>query len=119
MTHVVDDLIEDALRELADEQAQEALWRAVNGPDVSSLIECTSRLWDDSGLSTAMEQPGDVYNPGIDDRLGHLRRVLHRIDATQPVESVLANPYLSEVRELAQGLLEDIRRFGHDDATTS
>ena len=118
MTRVVDELVEDALRELADEETQKWLWQATEGPEVSSLIECASRLWDDSGLATAMDR-GVVYNDNIDRQLRLLRGLLHRIDATAPVDVILANAHLPDARTRAQTLLEELSRFGHDRAGPS
>lgn len=118
MTRVVDELVEDALRELADEEAQARLWHASVGPEVSSLIECTSRLWDDSGLATAMDREV-VYNASIDKQLRQLRSLLHRIDATAPVDVLLASPHLPDARALAHVLLEELASFGHDRASSS
>jgi hypothetical protein len=54
---------------LADEAYQRQLWLAAGGPEVSSFTECISRLWDDSGLSDALDRPQGVYTPEIDDQL--------------------------------------------------
>ncbi len=116
MIRVVDELVEDALRELADTAAQTRLWQASGGPEVSSLIECTSRLWDDSGLATALDR-GVVYNETIDGHLSDLRAVLHRIDAMAPVDEILASTDLSEARILARALLQELTDFGHERAS--
>jgi len=114
MIYVVDELVEDALRELADdEEAQRRLWQASEGPEVSSLVECASRLWDDSGLAIALDR-GVVYTEDIDGQLRHLRSVLHRIDPLAPVDCLLVNPNLAEIRRLARVLLEEIRLFGRE-----
>ena len=117
MIRVVDELVEDALRELADEDAQTRLWNASEGPEVSSLVECTSRLWDDSGLSTAMDRDV-VYSDSIDDHLRELRTVLRGIDPLAPVDIVLTSPDLPRVRTLARALLNELTRFGHERAAT-
>ena len=117
MRRVVDELIEDALRELADELYQRQLWLAFEGPEVSSLAECISRLWDDSGLAAALESDEEVYNPVIDDRLRRLDAILGRIDPSRAPESILEDPQLARARPLARSLLEDLRRFGQDDKT--
>jgi hypothetical protein len=117
VTRVVDELVEDGLRELADEETQTRLWQASEGPEVSSLIECTSLLWDDSGLATAMDREV-VYSSSIDEHLRQLRIVLHRINPTAPVDVILASPDLADARTLAQQLLEELTRFGHGRATS-
>ena len=117
MTRVVDELVEDALRELSDEATQTRLWQASEGPEVSSLVECTSRLWDDSGLATELDR-AVVYSESIDERIRELRVVLHRIDPYAPVDLILANSDLARARALATRLLDDLTEFGHDRATS-
>jgi hypothetical protein len=112
MTKVVDELVEDALRELADQEEQARLWLSTGGEEVSSLIECASRLWDDSGLATAMDHDV-VYSISVDKHLRELRDVLHRIDATAPVDIILANPCLADARGRAHELLEEISRLSY------
>ena len=94
------------------------MWQASEGPEVSSLIECTSRLWDDSGLATAMDREV-VYSDAIDKELRQLRSLLHRIDATAPVDVLLANPHLPDARERARALLEELASFGPDRVSPS
>jgi hypothetical protein len=118
MKRIVDELIEDALRELADEERQRTLWLSTGSPEVSSFVECMSRLWDDSGLAAAMEQPGFVYDKKIDEELHRLDAILGHMDADQQVDRLLTDPYLIEARGMAQTLLQDIRRFGHDAASS-
>jgi len=117
MSRVVDEVIEEALRELADEGRQRTLWRSTGRPEVSSFVECTSRLWDDSGLATALEQPGLVFDKQIDDGLRHLHTTLGRVDSMQAVDLLLVDTHLISARGMARALLEDVRRFGHDAAT--
>lgn len=73
MTRVLDAIVEEALRELSDERAQERLWSSSGETDVSSLTEAKSRLWDDSGLGDEMER-GVVYTKEIDALLRQTRR---------------------------------------------
>lgn len=115
MTRVVDELVEDALRELSDEATATSLWKAYEGPEVSSLVECTSRLWDDSGLATALDR-AVVYSESLDESFRELRAVLHRIDPDSPVDVILANPDLVRARAIATTLLDGLAEFGHDRA---
>ena len=119
MTRVVDELVENALRELADEQQQRRLWTATEGPEVSSFDECLSRLWDDSGLGVALEKAGKVFDDEIDDHLRRLDCTLRGVDSMRPVDLLLVDPRLVEARELARHLLDELRRFGRDAATSS
>jgi hypothetical protein len=115
VSRVIDELVEGALRELADEDAQAALWSASEGPEVSSLAEAKSRLWDDSGLGDAMERD-IVFTEGIDAQLRRLREFLHRVDENAPVETLLASPQVAIVRTLARELLVALRNFGYERA---
>ena len=65
MPWVVDEIVEDALRELVDPARQRELWLSTGDPEVSSFMECVSRLWDDSGLGTALDRPGTVYTQDV------------------------------------------------------
>ena len=118
MKQILDELIEDALRELADEERQRTLWLSTGPPEVSSFSECVSRLWDDSGLAAAMEQPGLVYDNKIDEELRRLDAVLGHVNAEQQVARLLTDPYLIQARGMAQALLKDLRRFGYDVASS-
>lgn len=114
MRHVIDATVEDALRELSDEQAQRRLWMASGGPEVSSLIECSSRLWDDSGLADALDSGQVVYRPDIDAQFEALEGKLKVIDEMRPPAEILDDPRLIQVRSLAGQLLAAIRDFGYD-----
>ena len=114
--HVVEELVEDALRELADEKYQRELWLASDGPEVSSLSECISRLLDDSGLGDALEAPDPVYTAEIDRRLLALQDLLTRMDDSRPPHEILDDPQLAQARGIASGLLQVLRRFAADEA---
>jgi hypothetical protein len=96
--------VEEALRELADADAQARLWLADSGPEVSSLDECACRLFNDSGLGDALDK-GPVYGRDIDAGLRELRHAVARIDRTRPVPVLLADPAVARVRKAAQTLL--------------
>lgn len=113
MTGVVDALVEEALRELSDEQVQATLWASSGKPEVSSLAEAKSRLWDDSGLAEAMSR-GVVYSDQADTLLRQLRATLHRVDDRAPVEVVLASADLAEARSIAHEVLCAMREWGYD-----
>lgn len=112
MIDVVHELVEDALRELADEAYQRELWLASAGPEVSSFAECVERLFTDSGLTIALDGHHIAYSVLIDDRLTELRALLRRIDDTRAPEEILRDARLRGARSLAQGLLQELRDFG-------
>ena len=116
MIHVYNEIVEECLQEFADEEAHGVLWRSDGKSDVSSFIECSCRLWDDSGLGDAMEKPGVIYSKDIDDKLRRLHIVLRKVDYRQPVDNVLQDPNLRAARGMAGALLEELRQFGDDAA---
>src|SRR3954470_7310832 len=103
---VIQDLVDDALRELADEGRQTTLWTASTGPEVSSFAECICRLFDDSGLGDELEDGAVVYAPDIDQHLTNLRRLLRTVDGTQPPNAVLRDPGVVLARSLAASILQ-------------
>jgi hypothetical protein len=103
---VIDELVEEALHEFADERSQRVLWQASHGPEVSSFIECYERLFTDSGLGRALGMTEVVYDPKIDGELRELNAVLARIDGSRPPGEILDDPLMDRVRHLAAGLLE-------------
>lgn len=114
MSDVINELVEDALRELSDEQRQRELWLAESGPEVSSLEECIARLWNDSGLGPALEGEATVYSPQIDAHLRDLRRVLARVDPWRPPLKILSDPMLHSARSAASSVLVELRRFASE-----
>ena len=67
VARVTDELVEDALRELADESDQRRLWLSSgeHGAEVSSVTECISKLWDDGGLGEVLDRGDVVYTAEI------------------------------------------------------
>ena len=110
MSRVVHEVVEEALRELADESMQRELWLSDGTADVSSLTESVSRLLDDSGLGDALDSTQVVYDPDIDARLRQLGDALVEIDGERSPEAILGDPKLQRVRELAAALLLEMRR---------
>ena len=109
---VIHELVEDGLRELADEADQGRLWTASTGPEVSSFTECVCRLFDDSGLVDELDRGREVYTQEIDQNLVDLRRLLRRVDDTRAPEAILEDPVVTEARSLAVsilGKLNDLR----------
>jgi hypothetical protein len=117
MTRIVDELVEHALRELADESSQRQLWLATTGPTVSSFTECISRLLDDSGLAMALDAGELVYDNLIDAELRALSEVIRGIDDVRDPRVILDDPELNRVRVIAADLLKRLRWFGSHDST--
>lgn len=117
MRNVIDSTVEDALRELADALRQRELWMSSGEPEVSSLTECTSLLWDDSGLGDALEAGEVVYSPDIDAQFDALSVALEELDGSRPPREILDDPALAQVRGIASRLLVSLREYGYDRTT--
>lgn len=116
MRNIYDSSVEGALRELSDIDEQRRLWLSTGNAEVSSLTECISRLWDDSGLGDALDSGETVYSIEIDrmfDELWNRLRVMD--DRAAPVE-IINDPRFIEVRNRAQEILIALREFGYDRA---
>ena len=105
------ELVENALRELADVERQRRLWLS-SGGEVSSFIEVGSRLWDDSGLADALDGPHGAYSAEIDGQLRALRTQLVRIDFARPPEEILEDPRLQRARSIASLILQSLSPQG-------
>lgn len=107
MSRIGSHLVREALAELADEAYQREIWLASEGPRVGSLLEATERLFDDSGLSDALDRAGShVIDEPIDAGLRRLRRMLKPLaDSNLPVPDVLATRQMAEARALAAKVL--------------
>lgn len=102
-----------ALRELADLEYQRRVWtgRDRHG-EVSSFEECVASLFDDSGLSCALDAHGPVFGARIDAELQSLRRALARIDAHRRADAVVADPEMVHVRHQAAAVLRELSGTG-------
>ena len=100
-------VVSEALRELSDEDFQRRVWLEPHGPEVGSLTEAVERLFDDSGLSAALEESSTTYLPGTDSALTELDSLLKQMDDRRPPAVILRDPRLRRVRELAASALND------------
>lgn len=112
MSRVINSLVVSALEELSDAMYQRELWLGRMQGMMSSFVECTSRLCEDSGLILLLERDEPVYSPDIDAHLHRLVRVLGRVDSCRDEEEILQDPYLAEARVLARYILGRLRRLG-------
>jgi len=105
---VIYELVEDGLREPADEVQQTRLWTTSSGPEISSITECVCRLFDDSGLGGELDRGHDVFTREIDQQLVDLRKLLRGIDHMGPPLAVLRHPRLAAARTLAASILSKV-----------
>jgi hypothetical protein len=74
MSHPINGVLK-ALSEIADHRYQEKVWMASEGPEISSLVEAASQLFDDSGLGNVLGRQ-TVYSTEVDELLANLDRKL-------------------------------------------
>ncbi len=92
-----------ALQYLSDAEFQRRAWLASEGPVVSSFSEDVSQVFDDTGLSLALN--AGRCPPELEERvftaLKELGAAVRRVDQAAPPERLLQDPRVKEVRELA------------------
>ncbi|MFD0484989.1 hypothetical protein ACFQ46_20545 [Kineococcus sp. GCM10028916] len=95
-------VLREGLLELSDEAFQRRVWTNSAGDDVmSSLVECLASVFDDSGLTDALDR-GDVgFNDDLGASLRRLDSITAAIDQRAPVEQLLDDPALRRAREEA------------------
>jgi hypothetical protein len=102
---VYTNVVLDALSELADAAYQERVWAGHSPTEMSSFDECVERLFDDSGLATAMDQ-GTVYGDETDGLLRELSTLVGSVPADGEVDHLLRDPAMIECRSLAERIRE-------------
>lgn len=106
MTTVLTDAVRSALAELADLEYQLRVWtgRDPRG-EMSSFVECVSRLYDDSGLEQAFDEDQVVFGPTIDHELQALGELVAKVDSAQAPDAALADPRMQRIRAQAAVVL--------------
>lgn len=107
---VYEEMVRDALNELADEEHQRRLWTSLTPSGQSSLEECWERLFDNSGLGAALDSRTQVFGEQPDQCLRELDEALRQVPATASADDVIASDEMVLVRSLAKstlGLLPD------------
>lgn len=117
MTIVLTETVLSALRELADLDYQRRVWtRQDRDGEMSSFEECVASLFDDSGLSLALDGRGGAFGARIDAELKSLRLALARIDTQRSPDAVVADPEMKLARDQAAAVLRELLRArGVDD----
>lgn len=98
-------VILDALSELADTAYQERVWAGHSVAEMSSFDECVERLFDDSGLATALGR-STVFGGEADALLRDLSRRVDSIESARPIDCLLTDSALVECRLLAARILQ-------------
>lgn len=105
MTNLIKPLVVTSLKELADCGFQRRVWLASAGPEVSSFVEATCGLFDDSGLGNALDADALVFSPHVDSLFLELREELSKIDHNRAPETIINDPRMDRVRAIAAELL--------------
>jgi hypothetical protein len=102
------DMVIDALRELADEAYQQRVWCGDGGQEMSSFVEAICGLFDDSGLSDALENSvrEPVFSFLIDENLKKLRIAISTIEQSAAPADLIRDPKMQRVRGLAKSILQ-------------
>ena len=93
----------EALRDLSDVEYQRRAWLASQGPVVSSFDEQACQVFDDTGLSPALDtdrRPPELSEDAFS-ALKDLDLAVSRVEGNAPPERLLEDPRVVKVRELA------------------
>jgi heme oxygenase len=96
------------LKSLADSSYQRRAWLSSSGPIVSSFSEDVSQLFDDTGLSDALEQGSRIFGDVIDRDLRALGKAVIAVDESTPPADLLDSDELANIRQIAASLLSRI-----------
>ncbi len=109
MTIYVSNLIE-CLKELSDAEFQRRVWVEGSGPEVSSLEELVSQLFDDTGLGDSIESETIAKELGDDaaSALLELDSAINTLDQTLPADRLIEHPTMVRVRRLAADALSKL-----------
>ncbi|MGA8725204.1 MAG: hypothetical protein WB565_09170 [Acidimicrobiales bacterium] len=95
---VGEDLVREALWELADEDVQRQVWFSPDTPN--DYIEAVCELFDDSNLGDRLDK-GPVFGAEVDETLRRLSSIAAQIDGYRSPEDVISDPLMPELRRLA------------------
>lgn len=106
------DHIREGLTELASEDLQYAVWVDPDDARVGSFVEAICQVWDDSGLSRALEKEPEAVQEmlGSDavQRLEELDRACLAIDQRLDDAVLIPSPAMDKVQRLAAAALDAI-----------
>jgi hypothetical protein len=106
---VVRELIENALREIADLEFQERVWIKGSISEMSSMNEATCSLFNDSNLDEALEKNQIVFNLETDNQLRNLQKMLNvslKKQQEMGTAAVIHSTEWNEIRDVASRIFE-------------
>lgn len=107
-------ILEEALRELADEDLQRHVWLGHSKTEVSSMSENTAALFNDSGLDVVLDKKQAIFSPNIDNDLAQLRKTLGRcliIENEVGTRAVLDSAEWKEIQATAGRILSELKKL--------
>lgn len=104
--------LKESLRDLADIEFQRRAWLSADGPEVSSFDELVCQVFDDTGLSDVIDEPGleGLVGKDVAASLRALDLAVSKIDATVPPAELVMLPEMAEIRDLARCALGNLER---------
>lgn len=109
MTRVGLHHVRSGLGELADADYQARVWTGHGAAnEMSSFVECVSRLFDDSGLDAALENNERVFGAAIDRDLAALGDLVTKVDGDLSPDDLIRQPGMRLIRERASAILKEI-----------
>jgi hypothetical protein len=98
----------ECLKHLADVNYQSQAWLSSTGPLVSSFSEDVSQLFDDTGLTDALDQGTPVFNDVVDRELVDLVNAVSAVDQSKPPGILLESGEVARIRQVASSILSKI-----------
>ena len=101
-------ILRDSLSELASQDLQERYWlHGAEFNEISSFEEAICGVFDDSGLSRAIDTGWVAKNVAVEVRsvIAELDKAVGLVPQGQAPEVVISHPAMDEVREVAGRLL--------------
>jgi hypothetical protein len=105
---IIREIIE-ALEELSDVEAQKRLW--VNGgPEgVSSFTEAICGVFDDGGVTRALESGELAQRPKLQKLFEQLDALVGKVDEGRPPDQIIQDPEMAVIRDVASQLLSELK----------
>jgi len=98
----------DGLEEFADKDLQERLWLHGDRNEMSTFEEACSRVFDDSGLTRAVESGylKENYSESLCKKIRDFDQLLNVLPVNAKPEEVIHHPKMKDVRQMAGEILE-------------
>jgi hypothetical protein len=104
---LIKNILLESLEELSDKELQEKLWLHGDENGISSFTEACCGLFDDAGLSRAVETGylEKYFSKELCHKVDKLEWLLDKISEYLPEEEIIKHPKMDEVRVLSGELL--------------